>query len=63
MIIRKAKKLSREAAESDFKEVNIESVLGPLLGMIAAIEVTWDNDKIIRFPSVDQLIDFLKKIA
>jgi hypothetical protein len=62
-MIKKAKKLSREGAVSDFKEVNIESVLGGGSGTIVAIEVTWDNGKVIRFPHVDQLIDFLKKVA
>lgn len=62
-MIRKAKKLSREGALSDFKEVNIESMLGSAPGAIVAIEVTWDNGKIIRFPSVDQVIDFLKKVG
>lgn len=62
-MIGKAKKLSREGAGGDFKEMNIESILGPTPGAIVAIEVSWDNGKVIRFPSVDQLIDFLKKVA
>lgn len=62
-LIRKAKRLSREGAGGDFKEMNIESILGPPPGAIVAIEVTWDNGKVIRFPLVDQLIDFLKKVA
>ena len=62
-MIRKAKKLSRDGAGSEFREVNIESMIGPVPGGIVAIEVTWDSGKVIRFPSVDQLIDFLKKVA
>jgi hypothetical protein len=63
-MIKKAKQLTRDGAVSDFKEVNIESILGgPAPGAIAGIEVTWDNGKVIRFPHVDQLIDFLKKVA
>jgi hypothetical protein len=62
-MIKKAKKLSREGSGSEFKEVNIESILGSPPGAIVAIEVTWDNGKVIRFPSVDQLVDFLKKVA
>lgn len=62
-LIRKAKKLSRDGAGGEFKEVNIASILGPAPSTIVAIEVTWDNGKVIRFPSVDQLIDFLKKVA
>jgi hypothetical protein len=62
-MIRKAKKLSRDGAGSEFREVNIESMIVPVPGGIVAIEVTWDSGKVIRFPSVDQLIDFLKKVA
>ena len=62
-MIRKAKRLNRNVAGSEFKEMNIESIIGAAPGGIVAIEVTWDNGKVIRFPSVDQLIDFLKKVA
>ena len=62
-MIRKAKKLSRDGAGSEFREVNIESMIGSAPGGIVAIEVAWDSGKVIRFPSVDQLIDFLKKVA
>jgi hypothetical protein len=62
-MIKKAKQLARENATSEFKEVNIESILGQTPGTIVAIEVTWDSGKVIRFPSVDQLVDFLKKVA
>ena len=63
ILIKKAKKLSRNGAGSEFKEVNLEAMLGSTPGGIVAIEVTWDSGKVIRFPSVDQLIDFLKKVA
>ena len=62
-MIKKAKKLSRNGAGGEFKEINFESMVGPGPGGIVAIEVTWDSGKVIRFPSVDQLIDFLKKVA
>jgi hypothetical protein len=62
-MIKKAKQLTRDGVVSDFKEVNIESILGQTPGGIVAIEVMWDSGKIIRFPNVDQLIDFLKKVA
>ena len=62
-IIGKAKKLSREGAGGEFKEMSMESILGPPQGSGLAIEVAWDSNKIIRFPSVDHLIDFLKKVA
>jgi hypothetical protein len=63
ILIKKAKRITRDGAKSEFKEISLESVLGPAPGAIVAIEVTWDSGKIIRFPNVDQLIDFLKKVA
>ena len=62
-IIGKAKKLSREGAGGDFKEMSVESILGPRQDPGMVIEVAWDGGKVIRFPNVDQLIDFLKKVA
>lgn len=62
-MIRKAKRLSRDGAGSEFKEMNIESILGLPPGGSNGIEVTWEHGKVIRFPSVDHLIDFLKKVA
>jgi hypothetical protein len=62
-LIGKAKRLSREGSGGEFKEINIESILGSSSGGVTAIELMWDNGKVIRFPHVDQLIDFLKKVA
>ena len=64
----KAKRLRREGKVpvSEFKEVT-DSVLGGIsmqngfTGM--GIELTWDHGKVIRYPQVEQLIDFLKKVA
>ncbi|MGZ3806092.1 MAG: hypothetical protein ACXVB4_17895 [Pseudobdellovibrionaceae bacterium] len=68
-IIGRAKKLRREGyfPAEDFKEIKVEgSALnltslqsGPCLG----VEMVWDNGKLIRFQQVEQLIDFLKKVA
>lgn len=66
-IIGRAKKLRREGhfPAEDFKEIQVENAgsssggLGPCNG----IELSWDNGKVIRFPQVEQLIDFLKKVA
>jgi len=64
----KAKKLRREGRVpvSEFKEVT-DSVLGGIQvsnGFAGiGIELTWDQGKVIRFPQVEQLIDFLKKVA
>lgn len=67
-IIGKAKKLRREGFPvSEFKEIKIEEspsnwsslASGPCQG----VEILWDGGKLIRFPHVEQLIDFLKKVA
>ena len=67
-MIGEAKKLKREGFATDaFKEVKIQEspsnqaslVAGPCQG----IEIMWDNGKLIRFPQVESLIDFLKKVA
>lgn len=60
----KAKKLHREGRfpESEFKEVKVlDSALAgvPCTG----IELVWDQGKLIRFVAVEQLVDFLKKVA
>jgi hypothetical protein len=66
-IIGKAKKLKREGhfPAEDFKEIKVSEVSSglALLPPCSGIEVCWDNGKLIRFPGVDQLIDFLKKVA
>ena len=61
----KAKKMQREGRfpESEFKEVKVyggDVALpgGPCTG----IELLWDA-KVIRFPGVEPLIEFLKKVA
>ena len=63
----KAKKLKRDGVfpESDFKEINIESSEGApwSSGPCQGIEMSWDNGKLIRFAQVEQLVEFLKKVA
>ena len=63
-IIGKAKKLRREGyfPVEEFKEVQ---VIDPGMGVLShpSIELCWDQNKIIRFPQVDQLLEFLRKIA
>ena len=65
-LIGKAKKLKREGFPADgFKEIKVDShdtaVVGS--GPCTGIELSWNAGKIIRFPQVDQLIEFLKKAA
>lgn len=65
-IIGKAKKLKREGFPSgDFKEIKIDgagSPVGPAVPCLG-IELSWEQGKVIRFPQVDQLVEFLKKVA
>jgi hypothetical protein len=63
-IIGKAKKLRREGhfPAEEFKEIKVEgSGSTHLTG--CGIELAWDGGKLIRFSEVDQLVDFLKKVA
>ena len=65
-IIGKAKKLKREGhfPVEEFKEIKIAPVhaTGDTAGL-CTIEITWDGKQVIRFALVDQLVDFLKKVA
>jgi hypothetical protein len=66
-IIGKAKKLRREGhfPIEDFKEIKIEPVpaVGDYTGGLCKIELTWEGKEVIRFALVDQLLEFLKKVA
>lgn len=68
-MIQRAKKLVKSgmAPPDDFKEIKVSEspsnltslISGPFIG----VEILWDNGKLIRFQQVEQLIDFLKKVA
>jgi hypothetical protein len=61
-VLGRAKRLKRDGFPADsFKEISVAepAAFGPCQG----IEIAWDNGKLIRFQQVDQLIDFLKKVA
>ena len=68
-IIGKAKKLRREGhfPASDFKEIKVEESPSNLVSLISGpcsgVEILWDGGKLIRFQQVEQLVDFLKKVA
>lgn len=66
-IIGKGKKLKREGhfPVEDFKEIKVVEGPGspPGLPPCSGIEIAWDNGRLIRFNEVDQLVDFLKKVA
>ena len=67
-IIGRAKKLRREGFPvEDFKEIKVQESPSNLMsltsGPCSGVEILWDNGKLIRFQQVEQLIDFLKKVA
>ena len=67
-VIGKAKKLRREGhfPAEDFKEIKVADGAAPAgagLPPCSGVEIAWDNGKLIRFTEVDQLVDFLKKVA
>ena len=47
----------------EFKEIKLESPQTGGFGPCQGIELSWDQGKVIRFPQVDQLVEFLKKVA
>jgi len=66
ILVEKAKKLIRDGgfpAEA-FKEIQVETpAISGFSGPCQGIEITWDSGKLIRFPGVEQLVEFLKKVA
>ena len=66
-IIGRAKKLRREGhfPAEEFNEIKLAGGggMGSVLPPCSGIEVCWEGGRLIRFPGVDQLIDFLKKVA
>lgn len=68
-IIGKAKRMRREGhfPVSEFKEIKVEESPSSLTslnsGPCQGVEILWDGGKLIRFPHVELLIDFLKKVA
>lgn len=68
-IIGKAKRMRREGhfPAEEFKEIKVQespSSLSSLsAGPCSGVEILWDGGKLIRFQQVEQLIDFLKKVA
>ncbi len=68
-MIQKAKKLVKSGMvpPDDFKEIKVSESPSNLVsltsGPCSGVEILWDNGKLIRFQQVEQLIDFLKKVA
>ena len=68
-IIGKAKRMRRDGhfPAEEFKEIKVQESPSNLLslanGPCSGVEILWENGKLIRFQQVEQLIDFLKKVA
>lgn len=68
-LIGRAKKLKREGhfPEDSFKEIKVENSPSNLVSLTSGpcqgVEIIWDGGKLIRFPHVENLIDFLKKVG
>jgi hypothetical protein len=67
-IIGRAKKLRREGhfPAEDFKEIKVAEGSDGFHGNLppcSGVEIAWEQGKLIRFNHVDQLVDFLKKVA
>ena len=65
--IRKGKKIAKNnpLANGEFQELKMTIPLNsqPASFSCSGIEILWGEGKVIRFPEVDLLIDFLKKAA
>jgi len=64
-IIGKAKRMRREGhfPAEEFKEIKVAESGSSGMGPCSGVEIFWENGKLIRFQQVEQLIDFLKKVA
>lgn len=68
-MIQKAKKLVKNgmAPPDEFKEIKVlespSNLVSLASGPCSGVEVLWDGGKLIRFQQVEQLIEFLKKVA
>jgi len=69
ILVEKAKKVVRDGGYpmADFKEIKVQESPSNLIslqgGPCTGVEILWDNGKLIRFQQVEQLVDFLKKVA
>ena len=63
-LVREGRKIatSTESIDPSFHEVRIPGV-SEQAPPCSGIEVVWDANKVIRFPSVDTLMDFIKKAS
>lgn len=66
-LLGKAKRICREGGfpAEEFKEISVDAAAagGFARGPCSGIEVSWSEGKVIRFLQVEQLVEFLKKVA
>lgn len=64
-MIQKAKRLVKSGAvvESEFKEISMTAGGTPQTGPCQGIELQLSDGKVLRFPTLDPLLEFLKKAA
>ena len=64
-LIRAGKRLVKNGAvvESEFKEIKVAESGSAMIEPCRGVEIIWENGKLIRFQQVEQLVDFLKKVA
>lgn len=53
--------VNNDVADSTFHELKSQQVADPI--SVVGIELAWGQGKVIRFPSVDTLMDFLRKAS
>lgn len=66
VIIKKGKKLIKNGvvSDSEFKQIAVQSPSeSGEMECKGGIVLKWEKGKVIRFPQVDQLVEFLKKVA
>jgi hypothetical protein len=65
VIIKSGKKLIKNGVvtESEFQEIAATTGAGGVGTPCSGIELSWQEGRVIRFPGVDDLVDFLKKAA
>lgn len=65
VLMKKGKRLCREGQHpesGEFKEIALAAIPHGAVPC-QAIELCWEQGKLIRFPAVEQLVEFLKKAA
>lgn len=64
-LIREARRIASmtDAVDPAFQELQIQKPAEESVSQSARIEVSWGTNQVIRFPTVETLIDFLKKAS